>query len=223
MDKWYCFRHNYLFLIYHLYLLKQAADIGRDCMAGFIYVLSNDAFPNLLKIGKSSKDPTTDRIQELNSTGVPTPFNCEYYIFSENFNEIELAVHKRLSDLRYNPNREFFRISILDAVEVIRDVSQQNDGVLFEKEFYIPSSNIDEDSSTAVPDLSTEAPLELSNVEKKIPSPKADFFDAILTLFFVLSAGLSFQDLSFLPIALPIAFFWIYRCISIFRKSEDSK
>ena len=191
-------------------------------MAGFIYVLSNAAFPNLLKIGKSSKDPTTDRIQELNSTGVPTPFNCEYYIFCENFNEIELAVHKRLSDLRYNPNREFFRISILDAVEVIRDVSQQNDGVLFEKEFYIPSSNIDEDSSTAVPDLSTEAPLELSNVEKKIPSPKADFFYAILTLFFVLSAGFSFQDLSFLPIALPVAFFWIYRCISIFRKSEGS-
>jgi hypothetical protein len=31
-------------------------------MAGFVYIMSNPAFPNLLKIGKSKKDPTTDRV-----------------------------------------------------------------------------------------------------------------------------------------------------------------
>jgi hypothetical protein len=34
-------------------------------MAGFIYIMSNPAFPNLLKIGKSKKDPTTDRLRAI--------------------------------------------------------------------------------------------------------------------------------------------------------------
>ena len=42
-------------------------------MAGFIYVMSNPAFPDLIKIGKSKKDPTTDRVSELNQTGVASP------------------------------------------------------------------------------------------------------------------------------------------------------
>ena len=42
-------------------------------MAGFIYVMSNPAFPDLIKIGKSKKDPTTDRVSELNQTGVAIP------------------------------------------------------------------------------------------------------------------------------------------------------
>ena len=55
-------------------------------MAGFIYIMSNPAFPNLLKIGKTSKDPTSNRINELNTTGVPYPFRCEYYAFVTNEN-----------------------------------------------------------------------------------------------------------------------------------------
>ena len=52
-------------------------------MAGFIYIMSNSAFPNLLKIGKSTKDPTKDRVSELNQTGVPEPFKVEYYALVE--------------------------------------------------------------------------------------------------------------------------------------------
>ena len=46
-------------------------------MAGFVYIMSNPAFPQLLKIGKSGKDPTGDRVKELNQTGVPEPFKVE--------------------------------------------------------------------------------------------------------------------------------------------------
>tara|TARA_B110001450_G_scaffold30102_1_gene26244 strand:+ start:537 stop:653 length:117 start_codon:yes stop_codon:yes gene_type:complete len=36
--------------------------------------MSNPAFPDRIKIGKSKKDPTTDRVNELNQTGVPEAY-----------------------------------------------------------------------------------------------------------------------------------------------------
>ena len=59
--------------------------------------MSNPAFPDLLKIGQSSKDPTSDRIQELNTTGVPYPFQCEYYAFVEDHIWLEKAVYIELN------------------------------------------------------------------------------------------------------------------------------
>ena len=38
----------------------------------------------LIAKGASSKDPTTDRVSELNQTGVPQPFKVEYYSLVEN-------------------------------------------------------------------------------------------------------------------------------------------
>ena len=63
-------------------------------MAGFIYIMSNPAFPDLIKIGKSKKDPTTDRVSELNQTGVPEPFKVEYYAFVEDEDYLEQRVHE---------------------------------------------------------------------------------------------------------------------------------
>lgn len=44
-----------------------------ELVAGFVYVITNDAFPHLVKIGKSSKDPRQDRVDELNHTGFYQP------------------------------------------------------------------------------------------------------------------------------------------------------
>ena len=41
---------------------------------GYVYVLINSSMPNLVKIGKTTKDPN-ERVKELSSaTGVATPF-----------------------------------------------------------------------------------------------------------------------------------------------------
>lgn len=93
-------------------------------MAGFIYIMSNPAFPNLLKIGKSKKDPTTDRVNELNQTGVPQPFKVEYYAFVEDEDYLERAVHQMFASRRPNKNREFFSIDCVEAIEAIRQLSE---------------------------------------------------------------------------------------------------
>ena len=42
---------------------------------GLVYVLSNPAMPWLVKIGQTT-NKITSRMNELNTTGVPVPFEC---------------------------------------------------------------------------------------------------------------------------------------------------
>ena len=99
--------------------------------------MSNPAFDGLLKIGKSKKDPTTDRVNELNQTGVPEPFKVEYYAFVENEDYLERVVHRQFSKKRPNKNREFFKVDCLDAIETIRTLSQPKAAIKYEEVFYV--------------------------------------------------------------------------------------
>ena len=89
-------------------------------MAGFIYIFSNPAYGTRLKIGKSAKDPEEDRLSELYTTSAPEPFVCEYWAFVDRYDEIERRVHIALSAYRVNPQREFFDVGIVEAIEAIK-------------------------------------------------------------------------------------------------------
>ena len=102
-------------------------------MAGFIYIMSNPSFSDrIIKIGKSKSDPKEFRKDELYSTGVPEPFVVEYYALVEDYNEVELKVHKRFKIKRRNKNREFFSCTIIEAVEAIRELAD----IKFEEKFF---------------------------------------------------------------------------------------
>jgi hypothetical protein len=106
-------------------------------LAGFIYIMSNPAFPDLLKIGKSKKDPTQDRVSELNQTGVPEPFRVEYYAFVENEDALETLAHIYFSAKRPNKKREFFSIDCAVAINTIRDLAIRHSLIKFEEVFYV--------------------------------------------------------------------------------------
>ena len=91
-------------------------------MIGFIYVMSNPAYPGLVKIGQSSKDPELRR-RDLSSTGVLEDFVIEYRALTEDYDEIELEVHSQLNDSRYRQDREFFQISPSEAISKIRKIA----------------------------------------------------------------------------------------------------
>lgn len=75
--------------------------------------------PELVKIGRTSRDPET-RAKELSSdTGVSMPYIVAYQVETVYASEIESAVHRRLSDSRVNPNREFFRVRTRKAIQTI--------------------------------------------------------------------------------------------------------
>jgi hypothetical protein len=87
---------------------------------GYIYVLSNEAFSDILKIGKTTRTPQ-ERAVELNTTGVPLPFKVEYAAISTDVDVHEIEIHGKLASLRLS-DREFFRVKLSDAVNAISEV-----------------------------------------------------------------------------------------------------
>lgn len=103
-------------------------------MAGFIYIMSNPSFKDgLVKIGKSDRDPSI-RSSELYTTGVPGSFNIEYYAFVADHNSLEMLVHKKLAQYRFNESREFFTCPVPIIIEYIRE--QAASDLKFEEVFY---------------------------------------------------------------------------------------
>ncbi len=87
---------------------------------GYVYVLSNPSMPNLLKIGYTERD-VDERVAELNSTGVPVPFEIEAIFGSPDAYEDEQAIHNILDQHRLASNREFFSVDVKSAVQHIID------------------------------------------------------------------------------------------------------
>lgn len=85
---------------------------------GFVYILSNAGMPGLLKIGFTTKVPT-ERAAELNTTGVPSPFEVEYYCLIDGAAALECAVHRNLASARHIGDREFFRLSLVAAIQAV--------------------------------------------------------------------------------------------------------
>ena len=80
---------------------------------GIIYVLTNEAMPGLIKVGmiETAGKSVEDRMKELDSTGVPLPFECFAAWEIENAPEAEKALHRAFDDHRLRKRREFFRLS----------------------------------------------------------------------------------------------------------------
>ncbi len=85
---------------------------------GFVYVLTNAAMPGMVKIGFTMKMPT-ERAAELSTTGVPQPFEVEYYCLVEEPASLEAQVHRAMAAARQNADREFFKASVAEAVSGI--------------------------------------------------------------------------------------------------------
>ena len=110
---------------------------------GYVYVLMNPSLKNMVKIGKTTREPE-ERAKELSAaTGVPTPFIVVYSCLFESCTEAESFVHTYLESngFRVASNREFFEIPInigIDAVikakehfgEFIKDSNDKNKEIL---------------------------------------------------------------------------------------------
>lgn len=79
-------------------------------MSEIIYVLTNEAMPGLVKIGRT-KD-LEKRIKELSSaTGVPVSFECRFAATVKNCAVIEKKLHDLFAPDRVHKKKEFFRVS----------------------------------------------------------------------------------------------------------------
>jgi hypothetical protein len=96
---------------------------GKPEHEGFIYIFSHHAMPGLLKIG-FTVGPVEKRAAEIASaTDVPGPFKIEKkFVVYVSPRAVEKKVHRVLGPYRAIENREFFRLSVQDAVMFIQAV-----------------------------------------------------------------------------------------------------
>lgn len=103
--------------------------------SGCLYIASNPAFlSNLLKIGITCEDLDTRFEQLSKPTGVPDEFRLVYSCEVSDVLKAESRIHLLLRDYRYNPRKEFFKISKHKAISVLERVR-----MLLE---YNPNTNI---------------------------------------------------------------------------------
>ncbi len=90
---------------------------------GIVYVMWNELFPELVKIGttngSTSKDVERRRKELSHGENMPQPFEAKFAICVNNYQAVENAIHKALAKLRHNPHREFFRLSVDEAITLL--------------------------------------------------------------------------------------------------------
>ena len=78
--------------------------------SGFVYIAENESMEGILKIGMTERHPN-ERMKELQTSGVPTPFKIVVAYFCHNCEELEQCLHHVLKSYRVASNREFFKCS----------------------------------------------------------------------------------------------------------------
>lgn len=79
--------------------------------------MKNVAMPGLIKIGRSSQDPSIHRVKELSSsTSIPTPFTVCFQALVTDEVEIEKELHLHFHELRYG--KEYFKDLSPEAVAI---------------------------------------------------------------------------------------------------------
>lgn len=111
---------------------------------GYVYIMINPSYQGLVKIGKTTKEPE-DRAKELSSaTGVATPFVVVYHREFNNCHKAEQNIHSILEEkgFRINNSREFFSISIPEAITLLMSLpNDEDDSDVFEDTCYEVESN----------------------------------------------------------------------------------
>lgn len=94
---------------------------------GWVYVLTNPAFPGMVKIGFTSETPRKRAADLSRATGVPLPFTVVWARAVSDCAYVEAAVHRLLDDKRVQGKKaagarkeaEFFRVDVRTARQVI--------------------------------------------------------------------------------------------------------
>ena len=90
-----------------------------------VYIMSNESMPGLLKIGSTRKHIEERRKQLSSVSGVPVPFKIEcVFKLDGNEEQLENEIHRYLEHKRNSMQREFFDISLQEAIDIIKKIGK---------------------------------------------------------------------------------------------------
>jgi hypothetical protein len=117
-----------------------------------VYVLTNPAMPNLVKIGKTTQLEVDSRMKQLYGTGVPVPFDCAFACKVKDAGEVEKALHFAFGNTRINPNREFFKIEPERVIAVLKLLKIDDITTQFEQQIESDVTAVDKQSAQNLKD-----------------------------------------------------------------------
>jgi hypothetical protein len=85
----------------------------------FVYVLTNKYMPGIVKIGYTSLNPYDRALILSKSTGVPDKFDVDFAFRCIDGKKLEYMVHQCLNEYRIKRKREFFKMTVDDAINTI--------------------------------------------------------------------------------------------------------
>lgn len=105
---------------------------------GYVYILTNPSFrEDWVKIGMSSR-PVEQRLKELDTTGLPLPFEIFATMKTTKYEKAEKLIHhyiERFTKLRIRDNREFFNIRPEVALDIFKEVADILDDAEIEETY----------------------------------------------------------------------------------------
>ncbi len=94
-------------------------------MSEIVYVLTNEAMPGYVKVGRTSD--LKERIHSLSRpSGVPLPFEVYYASEVDNAQKDELWLHSVFADRRVREEREFFKIDPERVVAALKRIEKKD-------------------------------------------------------------------------------------------------
>lgn len=87
-----------------------------------VYILTNEAMPGYIKIGRTEHD-VAQRMSTLDSTSVPLPFQCYYAARVIDYAKVEKVLHAAFGDSRVRSSREFFKMDPYRAKVILEHIA----------------------------------------------------------------------------------------------------
>ena len=91
----------------------------------WVYILTNPAMEGMVKIGYTTNDPHTRAEQISRGTGVPLGYEVAWAYKCYKGERIEKEVHKYFKKQRVSPTREFFRVTLEEAKQIIEQIGEK--------------------------------------------------------------------------------------------------
>jgi hypothetical protein len=91
----------------------------------YVYVLVNESIHGMVKIGMTTRG-VDQRAKEISgATGVPTPWEVVFSFKCYKSYELEQEIHEYLNAVRVSENREMFRLTPNQAMEVVKKLGEK--------------------------------------------------------------------------------------------------
>ena len=131
----------------------------------YIYIVSNPSIPKKVKVGRTTN--LKQRIKQLQTTGVPTPYRYEFVALVDDSVSAEKTAHYALRFYRVARNREFFDVSPEIAIEKIT-----RDLIYFKVNWaYTPQNST---TLKVQENYTRQAKTKIFNVEKELEKVNAE-------------------------------------------------